>query len=68
MKKYTMEVVKPKNYKQSEKAENLLKEAAEKVERTKGGISEAAQLLMAEANRAKLKAGLIKGGKLLKGT
>lgn len=62
-----MNIIKPKDYKQSPKAEGLLRDAAEKIERTKSGISESAGMDIAKANRQKLKDGLIKGG-LLKGS
>ena len=62
-----MKVTKPTNYQQSPKAEGLLRDAAEKIERTKSGISESAGKDIAKANRQKLADGLIKGG-LLKGS
>lgn len=63
-----MKVTKPKEYKQSPKAEGLLRNAAEKIDRTESGISESAGKDIAKANRQKLADGLIKGGKLLKGS
>jgi hypothetical protein len=64
-----MKVTKPdmSKYPQSAKAEATLREAAERIEKTKSGKSEKATELIKKANRQKLKDGLIKGG-LMKGS